>query len=337
MNLFKQWFQNARPISLVQSMMPAITALVLSLGIEDFNYIAAIIAIVGVMFAHLGMNLADDYFDYIQVPQESRDKLVRKGIRARTSKCPYLKDGSATLPQLRNAMIIFLLIAALCGGTVTLFNFSTELLWVVAITLVLGIFYSAPPLKLSYRGLGELIIGIIFGPLLMTGISLAGCGHIDGTIAMISVPVGMLVTNILFTHSFLDKEADKEAGKMTLARLLKTDAANLVTSIVLNIAPFVIIIYGVVAGWFHWAYLFILIALPRALWLVNSLFKFAKGKEIDTTCPPKFLGKFPNWEQYRAAGLGWFMIRWITCRNLVSQFCGVAAVVTIVLKVISLF
>ncbi|MBR4302069.1 MAG: prenyltransferase, partial [Bacteroidaceae bacterium] len=197
MNLFKQWFQNARPISLAQSMMPAITALVLSLGIEDFNYIAAIIAIVGVMFAHLGMNLADDYFDYIQVPQESRDKLVRKGIRARTSKCPYLKDGSATLPQLRNAMIIFLLIAAVCGVVVTLFNFSTELLWVVAITLVLGIFYSAPPLKLSYRGLGELIIGIIFGPLLMTGISLAGCGHIDGTIAMISVPVGMLVTNIL--------------------------------------------------------------------------------------------------------------------------------------------
>ena len=126
MNLFKQWFQNARPISLAQSMMPAITALVLSLGIEDFNYIAAIIAIVGVMFAHLGMNLADDYFDYIQVSQESRDKLVRKGIRARTSKCPYLKDGSATLPQLRNAMIIFLLIAALCGGTVTLFNFSTQ-------------------------------------------------------------------------------------------------------------------------------------------------------------------------------------------------------------------
>ena len=58
MNLFKQWFQNARPISLAQSMMPAITALVLSLGIENFNYIAAIIAIVGVMFAHLGMNLA---------------------------------------------------------------------------------------------------------------------------------------------------------------------------------------------------------------------------------------------------------------------------------------
>ncbi len=317
--------------------MPAITAFILGLGIEDFYFIAAAVAIVGIVFAHLGMNLADDYFDYIQVPQESREHLVRKGIRARTTKCPYLKDGSATIGQLRNATLIFLTIAAVCGAVVALFNFSTQLLWVVGITLVLGIFYSAPPLKLSYRGLGELIIGIIFGPLLMTGISLAGCGYIDGTIAMISVPVGMLVTNILFTHSFLDKEADKEAGKMTLARLLKTDAANLVTSIVLNVAPFVIIIYGVVAGWFHWAYLFILIALPRALWLVNSLFKFAKGKDIDTTCPPKFLGKFPNWEQYSAAGLGWFMIRWITCRNLVSQFCGVAAVVTIVLKVISLF
>lgn len=337
MNLFKQWFQNARPISLAQSMMPAITALVLSLGIENFNYLAAIIAIVGVMFAHLGMNLADDYFDYIQVPQESRDKLVRKGIRARTSKCPYLKDGSATLPQLRNAMIIFLLIAALCGGAVTLFNFSTQLLWVVGITLILGIFYSAPPLKLSYRGLGELIIGIIFGPLLMVGISLAGCGHIDATIAMISVPVGLLVINILFTHSFLDMEADKAAGKMTLARLLKSNTANLIAVIVFNMAPFAIVVYGAVTGWFHWAYAFVLAALPAAIWLTNSLFKYAAGKDIDTTCPPKFLGKFPNWEATCQAGLDWFMIRWLTCRNLVSRFCMITALVTIILKVISLF
>lgn len=337
MNWFRQWFQNARSISLAQSMMPSVTALVLALNIDGFNYLAAIIAVAGIMFAHLGMNLADDYFDYIQVPQQSRDNLVRKGIRARTSKCPYLKDGSATLPQLRNAMIIFLAIAALCGAAVALFNFSTQLLWVVAITLVLGIFYSAPPLKLSYRGLGELIIGIIFGPLLMTGISLAGCGYIDSTIAIISVPVGLLVTNILFTHSFLDKEADKAAGKMTLARLLNSNSANLVVSIVLNIAPFAIVTYGVIAGWFHWAYLFILIALPRALWLVDSLFKFAKGIEIETGNPPRFLGKFPNWEATCNAGLSWFMIRWLTCRNLVSQYCGIAASVTIVLKIISLF
>jgi 1,4-dihydroxy-2-naphthoate octaprenyltransferase len=337
MNWFKIWFKNARSIALPQSLMPAITALVLGLGIDGFNFIAAVIAVVGVVFAHLGMNLADDYFDYIQVPQESRDKLVRMGIRARTSKCPYLKDGSATVKQLRNAMIIFLLIAAVCGVVVTLFNFSTQLLWVVGITLILGIFYSAPPLKLSYRGLGELIIGIIFGPLLMVGISLAGCGHIDPTIAMISVPVGLLVINILFTHSFLDMEADKAAGKMTLARLLKSNTANLIAVIVFNMAPFAIVVYGALTGWFHWAYAFVLTALPAAVWLTNSLFKYAAGKEIDSKNPPAFLGKFPNWEATCQAGLDWFMIRWLTCRNLVSRFCMVTALVTIILKVISLF
>ena len=337
MNWFKVWFKNARSISLPQSLMPAITALILGLGIEDFNFIAAAVAIVGVVFAHLGMNLADDYFDYIQVSQESREHLVRKGIRARTTKCPYLKDGSATIGQLRNATLIFLTIAAVCGAVVALFNFSTQLLWVVGITLVLGIFYSAPPLKLSYHGLGELIIGIIFGPLLMIGISLAGCGHIDSTVAMISVPVGLLVTNILFTHSFLDMEADKAAGKMTLARLLKTSEANLVAVVVFNVAPFVIVAYGIVVGWFHWAYAFIFVALPAALWLISSMFKFAKGVEIDSKNPPKFLGKFPNWEATCQAGMDWFMIRWLTCRNLVSRFCMMTAVVTIVLKVISLF
>ena len=331
---FKTWFKNARSISLVQSIMPALTAFVLGFGIENFNFVLAAIAIVGVMFAHLGMNLADDYFDYIQVPQESRDNLARKGIRARTTKCPYFKDGSATLPQLRNAMIIFLAIAAACGAIVAIFHFTTQLLWVVGITFVLGIFYSAPPFKLSYYGFGELIIGIIFGPLLMVGVSLAGCAHIDATIAMLSVPVGLLVTNILFTHSFLDKEADKAAGKMTLARLLNSNSANLTASVVFNIAPFVIIVYGVIAGWFHWAYLVTLMALPRALWLVDSLFKFAKGKEVDTANPPKMLGNLPNWENIKAAGMDWFMIRWLTSRNIVSQYCLLTAVVTVLLKAI---
>ena len=72
MNAFKTWFQNARPISLPQSMLPAITAVALSYGNEEFSWVAALAALVGVMFLHLGMNLLDDYFDYRVGSAEAR-------------------------------------------------------------------------------------------------------------------------------------------------------------------------------------------------------------------------------------------------------------------------
>jgi 1,4-dihydroxy-2-naphthoate octaprenyltransferase len=80
MNWFKIWFKNARSIALPQSLMPAITALVLGLGIDGFNFIAAVIAVVGVVFAHLGMNLADEYFrekkknEILEAELELKDK-----------------------------------------------------------------------------------------------------------------------------------------------------------------------------------------------------------------------------------------------------------------------
>ena len=58
----------------------------------------------------------------------------------------------------------------------------------------LGVFYSAPPLKLAYRGLGEPVIGLIFGPLLMLGVYYSACGDMDASVLWISLPFGSIRT-----------------------------------------------------------------------------------------------------------------------------------------------
>jgi len=55
---------NARKIALPQSVLPCITAIVLSIGQDGFVWPLIIPILLGVCAAHLGMNLADDYFDY---------------------------------------------------------------------------------------------------------------------------------------------------------------------------------------------------------------------------------------------------------------------------------
>lgn len=326
--LLKAWWHNARPTALMQSLMPALLALVLAMGYEGFSLPLAILAVFGVMMAHLGLNLCDDYFDYYENSAQSRQELKRQGIRARHVKYPYLTDGSASLKDLRIAIVVFFLLAFV-SGVIIWWHRSNILLYIFLLTLLMGVFYSAPPLKLSYRGLGELVIGIIFGPLLMTGVYVSACGQFDESILYISVPVGMLVMNILFTHSYIDQAADAASDKMTFARLLKSDKANLGASFLLNLMPFVIVMVGVFAGQLHWLYLLVLLALPRAIWLFRSLLAFAR--KLDTPQhPPRFMGRMENWEAICQSGTDWFMLRWYGARNTITAFCQLSIIAHII-------
>lgn len=339
--MLKKWLINGRAAATVQSVMPAILAVVLTIGNPEFCWWAAILAVLGIFCAHIAMNLADDYFDYKADMLEDRLNVVRKGFKAYTAKYPYLTDGSATLKDLCTAILTFTLVALVFGGAIFAFwtgshgfcgaSGSWWILAITALTGFLGVFYSAPPIKFCYWGMGEPVTGLIFGPLLMMGVSCATIGSVDIPVALISVPVGLLVVNILFTHSYIDNVGDEESEKTTLAGLLRTDKACLAMSAILNFLPFAITVGAVIAGTMRWPYLFVLIALPRAIWLFRSLISFSRKEEIDTTNPPKYLGNMGNWEAITKAGLGWYLIRWFTARNTLSAYCLLVIVIRIIL------
>lgn len=322
------WFKNARPESLPQSVMPAVVAVVLAASATDFCWWSAVLAVIGVALAHLSANLADDYFDYKADMLQDREKVVRQGIKAFTAKYPYLTNGSATEKQLRNAVIGYGLGAVLCGVIVCMFR-GWAIMMVAAVAGVLAFFYSAPPIKLCYHGLGELVTGLIFGPLLMLGVFWASAGEIWWGILGVSVPMGLLVTNILFTHSMIDKAGDTASEKKTLAAVCPK--MNMTISWLLIFVPFLIITFF---AWYEqrWLYLIVYLMLPRAIWLYWSLIQFQKGADFEKELekPRKILGPMGDWKQYRELGLDWFLIRWLTARNIVSGYCGLVIVAKLV-------
>ena len=93
-NYLKKWIEHARPRSLMQSMMPAVLATICAIGSEKFNILCGFAAILGVVCAHLALNLADDWFDYRIDMMGDRDKVIRQGFRAMSVKYPYFTDGS---------------------------------------------------------------------------------------------------------------------------------------------------------------------------------------------------------------------------------------------------
>ncbi|MDE5731803.1 MAG: hypothetical protein K2H95_02020, partial [Bacteroidales bacterium] len=58
------------------------------------------------------------------------------------------------------------------------------------------------------------------GPLMMTGIYYAVTGTLDWKILWLSAAVGLLVTNIVYSHSVLDSVPDRKMGKKTMAHLM---------------------------------------------------------------------------------------------------------------------
>lgn len=326
------WFNNSRPVSLPQSVIPALTAVFLSAWKDGFSIVLGILGILGVAFAHLSMNLIDDYFDYKKMESGYRDALVREGVRARTQKCPYLVSGQATMKQLKMAIIIFALPAFLAAGVIFAFR-GLPIVIVGIITLFLGISYSGNPLKFSYRGLGELIIGIIFGPLIVIGISFASSGSLNGLQIVTGIAMGFLVTNILFTHSVLDYEADLRAGKSTLAGLLKRKSLKLVFSGLFSIFPYIIFMAGWLFNLYSYLYLLVLLTLPWAVSLVVSIRHFLYSKR-DVYKRKFWYGPMKYWKNICEMNLDWFMLRWYLARNIVTGFGLIIILVTVIINLI---
>ena len=327
-NKISFWLKNARPISLPQSLLPALTAVALSYGGAEFNWIAAIASVIGVVFLHFALNLLDDWFDYKVGSAEARTKVANEGFRGRMIKYPYLTSGEATHSQLLKAVMAFLLVAASMGGVVIAIR-GWEILWWVAAGLIIGVSYSGGPLKLGFRGLGELVIFLMFGPLLVTGVYYAITGAMDWKMGCLSVAIGLLVTNIVYSHSVLDSVPDAKMGKKTMAHLMGSAKGQIAFSAFLNTAPYLIVVAGVVMGQMHPAYLAVLLVLPVSLWLVKSLNDFVNHRDMPVQ-PKKWMGPMGDFERFRKTGLDWFMIRWLTARNIVMFFCMILIVVNLI-------
>ncbi|MCB9563985.1 MAG: prenyltransferase [Kofleriaceae bacterium] len=91
--------------------------------------------------------------------------------------------------------------------------------WVLGLGLAgaaLAFFYHAPPLRLSYRGLGEAAVALTYGPIIACGTYLVQRHELDLAVVLTSIPLGLEIAAFLWINEFPDRRADAAAGKRTL-------------------------------------------------------------------------------------------------------------------------
>lgn len=323
------WIQNARAYALPQSVLPALVAVFMAVGDDGFSVGLSIVAVFGVMLAHLSVNLFDDYFDYQFNSEEIRKQAASEGQRARTAKSPYLTSGEVTPRELFRVASLFAL-AALLLGSIVFVKRGLIPLYIALAAGFLGFFYSGKPIRFCYHGLGELVTGIIFGPLLMGGVYYAACGTFTTAVFVVSLAVGLWVVNILYTHSVMETTTDKKVGKKTLAEVLKTRPLQLSASAIFNFTPYITLLISLIFNHLHpvFASIFLIIPLSVALFYLLFQFCYHPDREFKRRW---WYGPIEHWDLIREQHLEWFAIRWFLARNIL-QFASFIFIVCSLVK-----
>jgi len=165
--------------------------------------------LLGVVFLHCSANVANDYYDYLSGADPSHPPYPFHGGSQ------VIQEGLLTPDQVRRLFQLFFFLAVICGSWLAHLRGPLVLLPGLAGAFC-GYFYTAPPLQFAYRGLGEIVTGITFGPLVVLGTYYVQTGTFALTPLVASLPLGFLIAAVLFVNQFPDVDEDEAAGKRNL-------------------------------------------------------------------------------------------------------------------------
>lgn len=250
---------------LTATLVPVLLGLAIAARHGTFDWAIAVLAIIGGSLAHLAINVTNDIFD------------TRSGADAANVNPTQFSGGSRVLhygllSQRELSLWAAILYAgALAIGLVLLAIRPSLALLVLGVAgVVIGWAYTAPPLKLVYRGLGEIAVAVGFGPIMLLGAYAAETGRIAWEPLVASLPVAILIALILYVNEIPDRRGDAEAGKRTLVVRFSQSTVERIY-LVAALAAFALVVAGVVAGVMPWPTLAALLAVPLVLQVYRGI------------------------------------------------------------------
>jgi 1,4-dihydroxy-2-naphthoate octaprenyltransferase len=272
-----RWLVITRAPFLTAAIVPILigAAWVAARGVSPFPWLAFALTMVGGVAMQVAANTFNDYFDW----RSGTDPANNDYFLPLSGGSRSIELGLITEKALFRAASIALAIGAAAGlALVALRGPAVILFGVVGAFSVY--FYTAPPLRLAARhGLGELVVGMNFGPLMVAGTVFALTGAVSWVDFFVGLPVGLLITAVLWINQFPDAQADEETGKINLVVALGKERARW-GYLLMVFGAFVAALGGVVAGLLPLGALLMLVALPIAVYTTATLFRYYADRRL---------------------------------------------------------
>lgn len=210
LRLCKGLWMLANPKIWVASAVPLLVgASAAYMEVHQFSLYWFVVSVVGIFLIETGKHAINEWIDYITGVDRfvEPDKITPFSGGRRT-----LTKGILTVPE-TIAIAILAMGAAACIGLYVVFFREISVLWIGLAGFTIATFYTLPPMKLIYNGLGEIAVGITYGPLIVMGAYLVQAHTLTLLPFAASISVGFLIVNVLWINQFPDYEADKRGNK----------------------------------------------------------------------------------------------------------------------------
>ncbi len=243
MGKIKLYILATRPPFFTASIVPLLLGTVMAWSwYGKFSLVDFILALIGVVALHAGANTSNDYYDW----KNGTDRYNKTFAFPFTGGSRMIPDGLLHPVEVKRIFIVSYVIA-LIVGFILFMRHGYIILILGFIGLLSGYFYTATPVFLAGKGIGEILVGLNFGVLITVGGFVVQTGVVTWKPFFASIPVSILVTLILWINQFQDSEADKLAGKNHLVVRLGLKRSARIYA-VLFYTTYIITLLGIIVG-----------------------------------------------------------------------------------------
>lgn len=247
--------QAVRPFSFSASVIPVLIGAMFAFAHYDGEIMWALfpIVLIASVLLHSGTNLVSEYFD------------LKKGVdRAETfGSSKVLVENMISPKTILNIGYACFALGFLMG-MILVYVHGLPILYLGLIGIAGGVFYTGKPIGYKYLALGDVLVFLLMGPLMVIGSYFCMTGVFDWKVALVSLPIGFLVAAILNANNIRDIMHDTEAKVKTLATVIGMSASKK-EYYALVFGAYLSVILLVVGGILSFWTLLILISLPVAL------------------------------------------------------------------------
>lgn len=252
------WVRALRAPFLVASLTPfGVGASLAFLHLGTLDAFLLLVTFVAVAALHLATNMFNDNFDF----RSGNDLAVRH-------QNPFAGGGRVLItgrvsPRAHLAVATAFFLVGTAAGLYLIRERGLVLLALGLLGALSVYGYVGPPFRWAHRGVGELLVGLNFGPVLVVGTYYVQVAELDLGVVLASLPLGLLVGAILWVNEFPDVEADTSVGKRTLMARLGLRASVGVYQGLLASA-YVLVAIPALLAWLPLETLLVFLSLPVA-------------------------------------------------------------------------
>lgn len=207
-NSIKAWFLAARPVTLSAAAVPVMLGV--TLAYKDSNahcqWVPALLCLLFAWTMQIDSNLVNDFFDF----KHGNDDETRLGPKRACA------EGWITMKAMKWGILFTTLLGCAIGLPLAFYG-GKEMI-IVGICCVLFCFLYTT--KLSYLGLGDLLVLLFFGivPVCCTYylVMPEGMQTVSTEAILTSIACGLVVDTLLILNNYRDYDNDIKAGKKTL-------------------------------------------------------------------------------------------------------------------------